>query len=78
MRRLYVARELHGVGQTQQQVADKLGVSRRTVSNDLNRNLPKEGEPPTITNSRGQKRLANALESVTERFTGAYTALSRP
>ena len=42
--------------QTQQQVADKLGVTQRTVSNDLNRNFSNEESPSTITNSRGQNR----------------------
>lgn len=63
-------------GLTQQEIADKLGVSRRTVASE-SANLHFEDQP-AVTNSRGQERLTCALESVTGRFTGAGTPLSRP
>ena len=47
-------------GQTQQEIARKLNVDQKTVSNDLakvNRNFPNE-VPETVTNSRGQERPA--------------------
>lgn len=55
-------------GLTQKQIGDTLGVHRETVSNDL-RSMSdsdiEDGEPETITNSRGQQRPA-AYAKVTE------------
>lgn len=56
---------MRGLGQTQQQIADKLGVSQRTVSGDLNSKIANEGsraeddQPTKITNKRGQSRPAH-------------------
>lgn len=78
---------MRGIGQTQQEVAGKLGVDQKTVSNDLNRNFPNESEPPTITNSRGQSRPATykkseptpkpRAEPVTTQFTSAVAEMGR-
>jgi hypothetical protein len=50
--------KLRQQGMSQQQIADTLGVDQKTVSNDLNRNIPNEDQPTTIVNSRGQERPA--------------------
>lgn len=53
--------ELRQIGQTQQEIADKLGVEHRTVKRDV-AELRSKGHlshsEPTITNSRGQSRPA--------------------
>ena len=54
-------------GQTQQEIARKLNVDQKTVSNDLakvNRNFPNE-VPETVTNSRGQERPATYRKPAT-------------
>lgn len=49
--------ELRQIGQTQQEIADKLGVSQQSVSNDLREvNTNFGNQPASITNSRGQER----------------------
>lgn len=51
---------LRSIGETQQQVAEKLGVRQSTVSEDLKKvNIEIDSDAPsTITNSRGQERPA--------------------
>ena len=49
---------LRCLGQTQQQVADKLGVTNATVSRDLSEFTNVNSLPETITNSRGEARPA--------------------
>lgn len=48
---------MRSIGQTQQEIADKLGVDHRTVGRDLNGQMPNEDSK--ITNSRGQERPAS-------------------
>jgi hypothetical protein len=48
---------LRSEGLSQQSIGDTLGVTDRTVANDLNRNISDEDQqPPTIVNARGQER----------------------
>lgn len=49
---------MRGIGQTQQQVADKLRVSQYTVHKELNIENNIEEAPQLRTNSRGQERPA--------------------
>lgn len=68
---------LREIGQTQQQIADKLGVSTQTVNNDLNSKIGNETETPTkITNSRGQQRPASYRKVKSERSSGSTPARS--
>jgi len=48
---------LRAIGQTQEQIAGKLGVSRNSVIKDLN--VQNEHSPEPVTNSRGQSRPAS-------------------
>lgn len=47
---------LRSEGLSQKQIGDTIGVTDRTVANDLNRKVSVEDQPATITNSRGQVR----------------------
>ena len=52
-----VVESFRRAGLTQQEIADKLGVSQKTVSNVIS-NFTNDDQPASITNSRGQSRPA--------------------
>lgn len=57
---------LRGIGQTQQQIADKLGVSDKTIERDvasIRQMSDSEAESTKITNARGQERPAHYKSS---------------
>lgn len=71
-----IVSRMRRAGMTQAEIAETVGVDQKTVSRDLNRQMPNEAAPITITNSRGQSRPATYTPRVIDHAALANAAVA--